>query len=444
MRAFLVILICFISVLQSCKTRQLSQNLPSKEESISTEERLFNLMSKFEIDNQVFTGLMITDAESGHTLFSHNEDKFFTPASNTKLFTLLAAQEYLSDSIPALQYALLGDSIVIKGTGDPTFLTKNDIDSVAFHFLQQREERIYLDQSHMTAGRFGSGWSWDDYAYYYQKENSSFPIAGQATRIKSDPDSSEFNISPEYMTPFITTDLTQSHFLSREEHSNRITMNPVHQPTYAREYEVPFYQDTSVTAGLLSHLLEKDVEQLEGSEEFLFETLYHQNSDSLYKDLMLVSDNFVAEQLLFLIGSELDLELNTRKIIRQILGDAAFASIPDRPRWVDGSGLSRYNLMTPRSMVWILEQLDSHLTDADIKDWFPSGEHLGTLPKELEQLNLQAKTGTLSNNFCLSGYLDTVSGKRLHFSWMNNHFMVSKSKLAGEMAKVLGFVQERF
>jgi len=151
-----------------------------------------------------------------------------------------------------------------------------------------------------------------------------------------------------------------------------------------------------------------------------------------------------AEQLLFLIGSKLDTKLNTRKIIREILGDAVFAGIPDRPRWVDGSGLSRYNLMTPRSMIWVLEQLDSHLTDAEIKDWFPSGEYLGTLPKELEHLNLQAKTGTLSNNFCLSGYLDTVSGKRLHFSWMNNHFMVSKSKLSGEMAEVLGFVQERY
>ena len=444
MRAFLLFSICSIVVLQSCKTRQLSQNQSLAKELISDNERLFNLMSKFENDNQVFTGLIITDAESGQTLFSHHEDKFFTPASNTKLFTLLAAQHYLSDSIPALRYAAQGDSLIIRGTGDPTFLTKNDIDSVAFHFLQQREETIYLDQSHMTAGRFGSGWSWDDYAYYYQKENSSFPIAGQATRIKSDPDSSDFMITPEYLKQFITKDITQSHFLSREEHTNRITINPVHQPTYAREYEVPFYQDSSVTVGLLSHLLQKEVNQLEGSDDFLFETLYHQNSDSLYKELMLVSDNFVAEQLLFLIGSELDMELNTRKIIRKLLSEPAFAGIPDRPRWVDGSGLSRYNLMTPRSMIWVLERLDSHLTESEIKDWFPSGEHLGTLPKELEHLNLSAKTGTLSNNFCLSGYLVTESGKRLHFSWMNNHFMVPKSKLAGEMAALLSFVQERF
>ncbi|MBC7928599.1 MAG: D-alanyl-D-alanine carboxypeptidase, partial [Bryobacteraceae bacterium] len=36
---------------------------------------------------QAFWGVMVADAETGELLYSRNEDKFFVPASNTKLFT---------------------------------------------------------------------------------------------------------------------------------------------------------------------------------------------------------------------------------------------------------------------------------------------------------------------------------------------------------------------
>lgn len=443
-RFSVVYTIVCLAFLQSCKTGQVSPLEQHGEDAKSTSQQLADLFTSYQNDHQLFSGLMIADAESMQILFSQNEDKFFTPASNTKLFTFLASLHYLSDSIPALQYVELGDSLIIRGTGDPTFLNKYDVDSVAFHFLSQTNKSIYIDNSLMTTGRFGSGWSWDDFAYYYQKENSVFPVAGQATRISVHPDSLDFKISPQFMKTFIKTDLSAPQFLSREEFSNVMTINPLHQPSYAREYEIPFYQDSSFTVRALSELLGKKINQLEDINDYPYETLYQLNSDSLYKELMLNSDNFVAEQLLFLIGSKLDIELSTRKIIRRILEDGLFAPIPDRPRWVDGSGLSRYNLATPRSMIWVLDRLDDYLTHEEIKNWFPSSEHLGTLPKGLDRLNLFAKTGTLSNNFCLSGYLKTSSGKRLIFSWMNNHFIAPKKTIASDMEMLLQFVQEEF
>ncbi len=444
MRFKVLFAIVCLTLLQSCKTQQLSQKKQYVKTAKSSNDKLADLFDKYENEHQLFSGLMVVDAESNDILFSQNEDKYFTPASNTKLFTLLAAQHYLSDSIPALLYSEQGDSLIISGTGDPSFLTKNDVDSVAFHFLTQTNKRIYLNDSQMTTGRFGSGWSWDDYPYYYQKENSDFPIAGQATRITCHPDSSDVDISPRFMERYFKTDLTAKQFLSRAEFSNLITINPMHQPSYAREYEIPFYQDASFRILALSQLLGKEITDLRGPSAHIFETLYQTNSDSLYKELMLASDNFVAEQLLFLIGSKLEMEFNTKKIIRRILEGEAFDSLPDRSRWVDGSGLSRYNLASPRSMIWVLEQLEEHLTGDQIQSWFPSSNHLGTLPKGLNGLSLHAKTGTLSNNFCLSGYLTTSKGKRLRFSWMNNHFMISKNKLVEDMAKLLLFIQEEF
>ena len=42
---------------------------------------------------------------------------------------------------------------------------------------------------------------------------------------------------------------------------------------------------------------------------------------------------------------------------------------------------------------------------------------------------LFAKSGSVGNNYNLSGYVKTKSGKLLIFSFMNNHFRVSSSEI---------------
>ena len=72
-------------------------------------------------DNQ-FTGFLILDAESNDTLYNLNSTKYFTPASNTKIFTLYTALQFIPDKIPALKYLTQNDTLYIEGTGDPSFL----------------------------------------------------------------------------------------------------------------------------------------------------------------------------------------------------------------------------------------------------------------------------------------------------------------------------------
>ena len=69
-----------------------------------------------------FTGLYLYDPDKKEEIFSYNGNKYFTPASNTKIFTLYAAMKTLNDSIPAFKYALIGDELHLEGTGDPTFM----------------------------------------------------------------------------------------------------------------------------------------------------------------------------------------------------------------------------------------------------------------------------------------------------------------------------------
>src|SRR5690606_33839696 len=108
------------------------------------------------------------------------------------------------------------------------------------------------------------------------------------------------------------------------------------------------------------------------------------------------------------------------------------------PKWVDGSGLSRYNLFTPESMVQVLNKMYDEFPKDRLFSLFPVGGVSGTLenwyPGNPEPY-IFAKSGSLSNNYNLSGYLITKSGKTLIFSFMNNHYLESTTGVKNHMQR---------
>ena len=122
--------------------------------------------------------------------------------------------------------------------------------------------------------------------------------------------------------------------------------------------------------------------------------------------------------------------------------------MPDEPIWVDGSGLSRYNLQTPRSILALLRKVDDELSDERIKTIFPAGGVSGTIENWYANPDGEpyvfAKTGTLSNKHALSGFLFTHSGKKLIFSFMHNNYITSSSVLKVEMEQVLQQLYENY
>ena len=76
-----------------------------------------------------------------------------------------------------------------------------------------------------------------------------------------------------------------------------------------------------------------------------------------------------------------------------------FKNLPQKPRWVDGSGLSRYNLFSPRDFVFILEKMKNDFGMERIKNIFPTGND-GTLTNyyRAEKGYIFAKTGSLSGS----------------------------------------------
>jgi D-alanyl-D-alanine carboxypeptidase/D-alanyl-D-alanine-endopeptidase (penicillin-binding protein 4) len=114
--------------------------------------------------------------------------------------------------------------------------------------------------------------------------------------------------------------------------------------------------------------------------------------------------------------------INDEKIIDTLL-KTDLKELPQAPNWADGSGLSHFNLFTPNDFVWLLNKMKNEFGIDRMKRILPTGG-TGTLRNYYKQDSayIFAKTGSLSNVICLSGYVYTLKNRLLIFSVLvNNH-----------------------
>jgi len=138
--------------------------------------------------------------------------------------------------------------------------------------------------------------------------------------------------------------------------------------------------------------------------------------------------------------------LNSKKA-RDFILENYLSDLRQPPRWVDGSGLSRYNLFTPESFVDVLHKMYIEIPNERLFQFFPAGGVSGTLEDWYPgnpNPYVYAKTGSLGNNHNLSGYLLTKSGKTLIFSFMNNHFMVDSSEIKIRMQRIFENIRDTY
>lgn len=97
-------------------------------------------------------------------------------------------------------------------------------------------------------------------------------------------------------------------------------------------------------------------------------------------------------------------------------------------------------------MVFVLDKLYKEFPRERLFNIFAVGGRTGTLKNNYggNPPYVYAKSGTLSNNYCLSGYLVTKSGKTLIFSVMNNHFQKENWQVRLETQKLLEFVRDHY
>ncbi len=117
--------------------------------------------------------------------------------------------------------------------------------------------------------------------------------------------------------------------------------------------------------------------------------------------------------------------------------------LPDPLEWVDGSGVSRYNMVTPRTLVAVLQQIEKQLSWEQIQTLFPKSGTSGTLRAYGRLENVYAKTGTLRHNHNLSGYWTSPKGKRYAFAILVNHFTAPTSEIREGITELINWLQKK-
>ena len=426
-------------------------------------------------------GICIYEPATNKYWYGHDDTHYFIPASNTKLFTLYAGMKYLGDSLVGLRYQIYNDAINIFPTGDPTFLHSDFKKQPVLDFLLQYQKKkicfSYLDNINQEIIPLGNGWAWNDYNDDYMVERSGFPIYGNIIKLKYDSlNYTKYKLKinwkavPNYFSKYVDTVRSISLFdrsldsvtlskkllkfyVKRDLGSNNIAL--VSDGSNFSKQEIPFYTNADNTA---IDILKNDFEINIGACRIINSgiitqniitlkealTIHSQPTDSLFKPMMHRSDNFFAEQTLLMASNEHLGYMNDEKIIDTIL-KTDLKDIPQRPKWVDGSGLSRYNLFTPKSFVYILNKMKNEFGFTRMKNILATGGE-GTITAYFKKDAgyIWAKTGTLSNNCALSGYLVTNKGKLLIFSILANNYITGATPVRRAVERFLEGIREKY
>ncbi len=392
-------------------------------------------------------GISIFEPSTNKYWFNYQGNHYFTPASNTKIPTCYAAMKYLGDSLEGIFKLENDTAIFVVPTGDPTLLHPDFQNQPVINLLQKATKKIYTTDLLWKEEALGSGWSWDDYNDSYMAERSPMPVYGNI--IKWTQENDGIDPSVVYSMPEVNWevdfDTVQSNnfFVQRSLAENHYKITEGKEKL--KEQGVPFVTHGIAAAlELLPDTIHKTIRLAtpEAYQKFLVKTMqgtsiYSQPIDSVLKPMMHVSDNFFAEQLLLMVARKFYVSMSDERVIDSLL-KTDLKDLPQKPKWADGSGLSRYNLFSPKDLIFILNKMKNEFGMERVRNIFPTGNE-GTLTNYYvsEHGYIFAKTGSLSGVIALSGFLYTKKNKVLIFSVLVNNHTSSGTKVRRAVEKFI-------
>ncbi len=417
-------------------------------------------------------GVLVRSLDSGETIYARNAERLFMPASNMKLLTGAAALETVGPDYTYTTVVAAGGPVVngtvegplvITGNGDPSFggrfherprdVLRAWADSLRAHGITRIAGGIIAVDTAFADPYLGDGWMWDDLAGSSSAEFGALQFNDGVVDIEIFP--SQTGLAPAVVvldpaTQYvrITNDTrtmpagsNTAVRIEREETGPGIIIrgeiaadaDPVSRRIAVRS--PPLY-----LVSVLREVLRESGVSVEGPpvhyravgllDAAIFGampifTYASPPMSEVVREMMKPSQNQIAETILRTVDRESGGE-GTARGARMVLDSlfGVWGVEHTASRIADGSGLSRYNLLSPALLVELLEYMDdSEHREAWIASLPISGRD-GTLASRMREGPLYervlAKTGTLGNVRALSGYLTTQSGERMAFSMMIN------------------------
>lgn len=426
----------------------------------------------------------MSDADTGATIYSQNADRYFMPASNTKLFTSAMALATLgpdfrirttieSADAPDSAGVLRGD-LVLVGRGDANLSSRvfpfgdhperngppekalaDFADQVVASGVKEISGDIVADDSYFAPERYPPGWTIDDAVWGYGAAISALAINDNYISVILHPAASAggpltYSAAPWPGIYALRNDTTTTAAgtepmlrLERDIDSQTFHLTgtlPLDAP--ARELQLAMTQPAENAAAVLMQLLEARGVRVGGHSRARHgdrnaQPLVSPGTHVLAEHLSppLVEDVRITNKLSMNLHAELMLRVAAREKTGAItLDDAvAFAEqfrqsigiLPDEVQLTDGSGLSRGDLLTPQSVVHLLAYARRQRWGADFENALPAAGQDGTLETRMRGTaavgRVHAKTGLVEHVNSLSGYATSVRGAHLIFSIFGNN-----------------------
>lgn len=443
----------------------------SKTDQKRLKDQVQTILSQSDL-GQMTVGVKVLSLDTGETLYDHQAERLFHPASNTKLFTAIAALHVLGPDYRFLT-TVYGDdeaekrgdtlysSLYLQGTGDPT-LTTAAMDSlaacIATYGASVVAGTLIVDESSFDTKRLGEGWMWDDVPYDFSAQVSAMTLnrncvtvvvmpgkaIGEPVLARVDPPNEWVKVSTTALTGKAETQEPFRVERRWPERSNTVdvmgelpigaadrrVLLTIEDPALYAAYV--FRERLALRGITVNGTIQK------GSLPLRARRLGSHASEplpALIRFMLKDSDNLAAELLVKAMGhhesGQQGSTENGLKVVRKVLGVEAGLDTLEY-RMVDGSGLSWYDLVTPNQTIALLSAAyrDSTVRVA-LWDALPVAGVDGTLKNRMRSSPvkgmLRAKTGSLSGVSCLSGFVTTQEGETLAFSIMMNNFAGSSS-----------------
>jgi D-alanyl-D-alanine carboxypeptidase/D-alanyl-D-alanine-endopeptidase (penicillin-binding protein 4) len=413
----LFIAVATIMILSACSVRQAQKTLLNSEGV-----------------KGAHVGIAIYNDSKEQWLSKYQSDHYFTPASNVKILATYLGLQFLGDSLPGWKMAENADTLFLMPLGDPSFMHPEFKYQPVVDIIKNTNKQVVIVGNNQDQFEiFGSGWSWADYAEDYQPERSRMPIYGNVVHFY------QSNKKLEAIKPFyffkdiVDLGKAEEKNWSRSRTGNRFfTTNENNKSKY---FQVPFSQEDMPMVKaleLLNDTLGKKISFQKQSTlpATSYKTIKTVATDSLLKIMMLRSDNFYADQIVLMASEQLFGKMDDAALLDSTK-KLFFADLPQKMRWADGSGLSRYNLNTPENYIAVLQQMHTKFGEARVKNIFEKGGE-GTISAYYKNFpgTMYAKTGTLGGQVALSGFIYTPKQQKLYFSVLvANHMSPSSTQV---------------
>ena len=357
-----------------------------------------------------------------------NINTFMTPASNLKILSVLGSI-YVGDTIPVIKYNFSNDTLRISPTGYP-LLSHPKYQNKELEKFVNSFNHIEYNLSNTDLIKYGPAWAWDDLSYYFQAERSSMPIFGNVVQIIKK-ENGDLIFTPNNFK--INLDYNQKEKINRTLDENVFTVNPSLIKLGDTIYH-PFISSNKVIVDLLSSSIKTSV-SLSNNKLEDYKVLNSNDVDEIYSIILKKSDNLISESLAANISLRINDTISVNKGL-DIIENSFKKSISKQMELFDGSGLSRYNLITPEALVISLERIYLSIGLERVKRIFPNNFII-----EDNEDFVWGKSGTLKNNYNYSGYIITNKGKQYVFSIMINHFTQDLDKIKSAIVDFLIFLK---